>query len=524
MRRLFAVSVILTLSFFVYSQNETFVTLQPEDTGNIIPSELYGQFAEHLGTGIYGGIWVGKDSPIPNTDGYRNDVLNALRRLDVPVIRWPGGCFADYYHWKDGIGPQESRPEIVNALWGGTLEDNSFGTHEFLNLCELLGCEPYISANMGSGTVEEMSQWVDYMTADKGPMAKLRKENGREKPWDVKYFGVGNESWGCGGQMTAEHYSDLYRRYAEFCRKIGGSPLVKVASGATDYDYNWTEVLMQGIGQRMNAISVHYYTVLDWDVKGPARGFSDETYYRTIGKSLGIEPVLQQHIAIMDKYDAENKIGLYVDEWGTWWDSEPGSVDGHLYQQNTMRDAIVAAVSLDIFHKYAERVKMTNIAQMVNVLQAMILTKEDKMVLTPTYYIFDMYKVHREATFIPLEIATDTLAAADGRISAVPAISATASKDSTGVIHVSLTNTDLKKDRKVTIKLAESSNDNPSRKTRKRSATIAGTVLSSAKIDDCNTFEAPCTISPKEFTDAKMKNGIIEITIPAHSVVTISVL
>lgn len=358
----------------LFAQQKATVTVHPEQGKQIINKEIYGQFAEHLGTCIYGGLWVGEDSPIPNINGYRKDVFEALKALKVPVLRWPGGCFADEYHWMDGIGPREKRPRMVNNNWGGTVEDNSFGTHEFLNLCEMLGCEPYISGNVGSGSVEEMAKWVEYMTSEQGsPMAKLRKENGREKPWKVKYFGVGNESWGCGGSMRPEYYSDLYRRYSTYCRNYDGNRLFKIASGASDYDYNWTEVLMKNIGHRMDGISLHYYTVLGWDgSKGSATKFNDEDYYWTVGKCREIEDVLKRHIAIMDKYDPKKQIGLMVDEWGTWWDEEPGTVSGHLYQQNTLRDAFVASLSLDIFHKYTDRVKMTNIAQVVNVLQSMI--------------------------------------------------------------------------------------------------------------------------------------------------------
>lgn len=313
-----------------------------------INKEIYGQFAEHLGTLIYGGLWVGTSSNIPNINGYRTDVFNALKELKVPVLRWPGGCFADNYHWMDGVGPQNKRPKIQNNTWGGTIEDNSFGTNEFLNLCEMLGCEPYVSANIGSGTVEELAKWVEYMTSDgETPMAKLRRENGREKAWKVKYLGIGNESWGCGGNMTPEYYSNLYRQYSTYCWNYDGNELFKIASGASDYDYNWTETLMNNIGERMNGVSLHYYTVSGWTgSKGSATEFSKDDYYWTMGKCLEIEDVINKHLAIMDKKDPQKKIGLMVDEWGTWWDEEPGTVRGHLYQQNSLRDAFVAALTL----------------------------------------------------------------------------------------------------------------------------------------------------------------------------------
>ena len=230
----------------------------------VIPAEIYGQFAEHLGRCIYDGIWVGPDSDIPNINGYRKDLVEALKELKVPVLRWPGGCFADEYHWMDGIGPKENRPMMINNNWGGTVEDNSFGTHEFFNLCELLECEPYLSGNVGSGSVEELAKWVEYITAEGGTLAELRAKNGRKEPWSLKYLGVGNESWGCGGNMLPEYYSDLYRRYATYCRNYDGNVLYKVASGASDYDYNWTKVLMDRIGNQMHGVSLHYYTVKGW--------------------------------------------------------------------------------------------------------------------------------------------------------------------------------------------------------------------------------------------------------------------
>ena len=328
--------------------------MYPQQGTQQISKHIYGQFAEHLGTCIYGGLWVGPDSDIPNTQGYRNDVLNALKKLQIPNLRWPGGCFADEYHWMDGIGPKENRPKMVNNNWGGTIEDNSFGTHEFLNLCELLGCEPYISANVGSGTVEEMAKWIEYMTSEgDSPMARLRRQNGRDKAWNVKFIGVGNESWGCGGSMRPEYYADLYRRYSTYCRNYDGNRLFKIASGASDYDYNWTEVLMKNVGGRMDGLSLHYYTVPgDWKQKGPATGFDKVAWYRTLKKSLYMEELLTRHGAIMDSYDPAKRVALVVDEWGAWYDVEPGTNPGFLYQQNSMRDAALAALTLNLFNHH----------------------------------------------------------------------------------------------------------------------------------------------------------------------------
>ncbi len=414
MKKFLALSAFLF--FAAFASGQVRVAVHEAEDGPVIPKEIYGQFSEHLGRCIYDGIWVGPGSAIPNINGYRLDVLEALRALGVPVLRWPGGCFADEYHWQDGIGPRENRPRMINSNWGGTLEDNSFGTHEFLDLCEMLGAEPYISGNVGSGTVEELAKWVEYMTAKDGTQAERRAANGRKEPWKVKFLGIGNESWGCGGEMTPEFYADQYRRYATYCRNFDGNRLYKVASGASDYDYNWTKVLMEKVGRRADAVSLHYYTVTNWNHKGSATDFTDGEYYDIIAKALEVEEVLRNHEVIMDTYDPERRIDLLLDEWGTWFDVEPGTNPGHLFQQNSMRDAIVAAMSLNIFNKHTYRLKMANIAQIVNVLQSMVLTQGDKMLLTPTYHVFRMYRGHQDAVAVPVAFACDTLQAPSGRL------------------------------------------------------------------------------------------------------------
>lgn len=495
------------------------ITLHPDKAENVIPKEIYGQFAEHLGRCIYGGIWVGKDSDIPNVEGYRKDVFDALKTLEVPVMRWPGGCFADEYHWMDGVGPQENRPRMVNNNWGGTVEDNSFGTHEFLNLCELLGCEPYISGNVGSGTPEELAKWVEYMTSNSNStMAELRRKNGREKAWKVKYLGVGNESWGCGGDMLPEFYSDLYRRYAVYCRNYGDNKLFKIASGANANDYNWSKVLMNKIGTgRMDGISLHYYAVRDWGTnpdgtgrKGSSLVFTNKEFYEILSKSLGIEDCIKGHIKELDKVDPNKKVGLMVDEWGTWFNVEPGTNPGWLYQQNTMRDAIVASTSLDIFHKYTDRIKMANIAQVVNVLQAMILTNEknpnDQCVLTPTYHVFRMYNVHKEAKHIPGEITCDKIQVNDRE--QVPTVSFTASTKN-DVTTLSLTNIDLEKSHVVAVNIDG-----------KKVAVVESEILTAKDVHAYNDFGKD-NVHPSPFKDAKVKNGQLIVNLPAHSIVNV---
>ncbi len=514
-------TALLSLAAFSANAQDATVTIHANQGTNKINKEIYGQFAEHLGTCIYGGLWVGPESQIPNTNGYRTDVLNALKELKVPVLRWPGGCFADEYHWMDGIGPKENRPKMQNNNWGGTIEDNSFGTHEFLNLCELLGAEPYISGNVGSGTVEELAKWVEYMTSDGDtPMAKLRRKNGRDKSWNVKYLGVGNESWGCGGNMRPEYYSDLFRRYSTYCRDYDNHKLYKIASGATDYDYDWTKVLMNNVGNRMAGLSLHYYTVKDWsDHKGSALKFNDQEYYWTIGKSLQIEDIIKKHEAIMDQKDPKKKIGLLVDEWGTWWDEEPGTIKGHLYQQNSMRDAMVAALTLNIFQRHTDRIKMANIAQVVNVLQSMILTDTKgtgHMVLTPTYHVFKMYQGFQEATYLPMDVKVDSIPVEGGHMwkmvdANIPAVSVSAAKKQDGGIIISLANTSLEKKQEVEINL-----DGANVKT------VAGEILTSKNVMDYNDFEHPDAIKPVAFKDAKLKKNSLKVKIPAKSIIVLN--
>lgn len=513
-RRILTLALILTAGTSLSAQQKIHIK-DSEANGQIIPKEIYGQFSEHLGSCIYGGLWVGKDSPIANYEGYRLDVLNALKELQVPVMRWPGGCFADDYHWMDGIGPVENRAKISNNNWGGTLEDNSFGTHEFLNLCEILGCEPYISGNVGSGTPEELAKWVEYMTSSShSTVAEMRRANGREEPWSVKFLGIGNEAWGCGGNMVPEYYSNLFRRYTTYTRDYARDhKLYKIASGASDTDYNWTEVCMQNIGDMMDAIAVHYYTCEGWTgSKGSATNYTDKEYYRSLARATGIEPCIQKHIEIMDKYDPQGNVDLLVDEWGTWFDVEPGTDPGHLFQQSTMRDAIVASVSLDIFHKYTKRIKMANIAQVVNVLQSMVLTKGDQMVLTPTYHVFEMYKPHQNAEFIPVDYEQNIIEWNEK--GSVPSLSATASRKD-GVMNVGVTNIDLKNAQKIVISWDSMG--------KPKNTNVTARILAAAKMTDYNDFGQAPKVAPKAFTDFKVTEQGIELTIPAMSIITFAI-
>ncbi|MDN4502390.1 alpha-L-arabinofuranosidase C-terminal domain-containing protein [Alteromonadaceae bacterium BrNp21-10] len=501
-RPILAVTLIVTPMVWA----DTKVALDVEHPGSQINKNIYGQFMEHLGRGIYEGVWVGEDSKIPNTNGYRNDVVKALKELKVPLLRWPGGCFADEYHWQDGIGPRDQRPKGVNTNWGGVIEPNSFGTHEFLNFAEMLGADAYVNGNLGTGTAKEMAQWLEYMTSDSdSTLANMRRANGRDKPWKLPFFAIGNETWGCGGSMTPEFYGHLYKQYASFLKTPADNTPILIASGGTDDRLDWTEELSSldpVFAYRIEAISHHYYTVPTgvWEKKGNALGFPEEEWASTMSRTLHMEEILKKNLAILDKNDPEKKLGFYVDEWGTWYDVSEGD-PGFLYQQNSIRDAVVAALNLNLFHQHAERVQMTIIAQMVNVLQAMILTDKEKMILTPTYHVFRMHTPFQDATYLPVSL-TGNPEYKLGEHS-VPKISASAAKDKDGKIWITLVNTNP--------------SDSEIIEVEGKYTSLVGEVLSADKMDAHNTFEAPNTVTPVVFK-AKASNGKLRLKLPAKSV------
>lgn len=478
----------------------------------VINRNIYGHFAEHLGHCIYDGFYVGDTSSIPNTNGVRNDIIDALKKLKIPNLRWPGGCFADTYHWKDGIGPKDKRPTMVNKWWGGVTEDNSFGTHDFLNMCELLGTEPYLSGNVGSGTVQELADWVQYTNFNgKSPMSDLRKQNGKDTPWKVKFWGIGNEAWGCGGNMKPEYYADEYRKYATFIsdwENTGG--LMRIASGASDADYNWTETLMKNIPLNMlGGVAMHHYSVTGWNTKGPAVEFTEQQYFNTMTEALKMDSLVTNHAAVMDKYDPKQKVALVVDEWGGWYDVEKGTNPGFLYQQNTIRDAMIAGVTLNIFNNHADRVRMANLAQCVNVLQAVILTNKEKMILTPTYHVMEMYNVHQDATLLPLKVKGNDYILEGKKL---PAVSASASKDKMGVIHVSLVNIDPLHSQKIILNFSG-----------EKFTAATGKILTSKKLQDYNSFTEPNKITPAAFKEFALNKDAITVTLSPTSVVVLTI-
>ena len=481
-----------------------------DQPGAHIDRHLFGQFAEHLGRGIYEGIWVGEGSAIPNTRGFRNDVLAALRALHVPVVRWPGGCFADEYHWRDGVGPRAQRPVTLNTNWGGVPESNAFGTHEFLDFAQLIGAEAYVNGNVGTGSPREMAEWLQYLSSDKPTsISAERAANGHAAPWKIAYFGVGNELWGCGGSMTPGFYVEQFRRFATFLKAPAGARPLIIAAGGHDEDTSWTEALISQAADQAGLISFHYYTIPGehWRAKGPALGFDEAQWISTFAHTLRMEDFIVRNSAVMDRYDPAGKVGLAIDEWGDWYDPEPGSEAQFLYQQNTLRDALVAALNLNVFMRHAERVRMANIAQMVNVLQAMILTHGPQMILTPTYHVFHLYRPFQDATALPVQISSPLYSL--GRVS-VPAVSLSSARTVEGAVALSLVHLQPRTSVEVVITLRGFALKH-----------VTGEILTASAMDAHNSFEQPQALRPEPFAGAAIVGDMLRVRMPPKSLVVL---
>jgi alpha-N-arabinofuranosidase len=509
-KQTFLLSSAMLLAVSLIAQNT--VTLHPEQAKDTINKNIYGHFSEDLGHCIYGGFYVGDgNKTIPNKNGIRSDVVEALRKLKIPVLRWPGGCYADNYHWMDGVGPKNKRKATENVSWGNVREDNSFGTNEFLDMCEMLGAQPYLAINMGSGTVQEAADWVQYVNHPNGSsyLTDLRQQNGRTKPWNVKYWGVGNESWDCGGHMDVDYYITQFKKYATFMTSYNNTEgLFRIAVGPGTEDFKWTEALMKNIPRKLlDGISIHHYSVIDWGNKGSATNFTEGQYFQTMQQASRMEDMVSGNCEVMDKYDPKKKVALVVDEWGGWYDVEPGTNGAFLYQQSTMRDAMIAGLTLNIFNNHCDRVRMANLAQCINVLQSVILTNGPKMILTPTYYVMEMYNVHQDALMIPLSVTSNDYTLEGKKLKAV---SASASKDKNGTVHISLVNIDAENAQDIKIDLGDL-----------QVKTVTGRILHSDKLQDHNTFDDPNKIKPQTFTDAKLNGSDLEVKLPPFSVVVL---
>jgi alpha-L-arabinofuranosidase len=515
-------NIALTCMFFVTfaTAQKVELTIDSSKLGAKIDRNIFGQFAEHLGYGVYEGIWVGKDSKIPNTRGIRNDVVNALKAIKVPNIRYPGGCFADEYHWRKGIGP--IRPKTLNPNWGGVIEPNTFGTHEFMDFIDQIGSEAYLSVNVGSGTPQEAADWFEYLTTNQPTdLAKERAANGHPAPYKIPYLGIGNESWDCGGNMSADYYLSQLKIFSRFVRNYNpaqqkNDKMLKIAVGPGGDEprfTEWTETIMKGWQNHtwswdMQGLSLHNYTVVNWEKKFKSVDFGEDEYSVILKETLKMEDLISKHSAIMDKYDPQKKIALVVDEWGAWYAPMPGSNSGFLVQQNSQRDAILAALNLNIFARHADRVRIANIAQMINVLQAMILTDKEKMVLTPTYYVFKMYLPFQDATFIPVTFDAGKYIHNGVEL---PRIDAIAAKDKNGKLWLEITNVDPNQAVEIDLSTIGAT-----------AKSAVGETLTASKVDSVNTFEKPNTVIPKPIS-AKVQTGKLILKLEPKSVTVVSV-
>jgi alpha-N-arabinofuranosidase len=502
------------------AQDRVQLSIDASKAGAKIDRHLFGQFAENLGRGLYGGIWVGPDSPIPNTRGIRNDVVAALRELKVPDVRWPGGCFADQYHWRKGIGPTDKRPATLNSAWGDVIDTNAFGTDEFMDFIRQIDSSPYVSINIGSGTPQEAAEWLEYMTAAQPTaLAKERAANGHPDPYKVAFLGLGNESWDCGGAMSADYYVSLMKVYSRFVPNMNPAQrdknqMLRIAVGPGTPTTEWTETVMKAWQHHtwswdINGLSVHWYTVpTGWPPSEPSTGFGVEDYAKTLKSTLFMDEFLRKQEAVMDKYDPEKKVELVVDEWGAWLAPLPGSNKAFLEQQNSMRDAVLAALNLNIFARHADRVRAANVAQMINVLQAMILTDKEKMVLTPTYYVFKMYVPFQDATFIPIIFDAGTYIH-DGVT--LPRLDAIAAKDASGKLWLAVTNLDPGNPVQIAAEV-----------TGIKAASASGETLTAPAVDSVNTFDSPRTVVPRPAA-VELRDGRVVLSLDPKSVTVISI-
>jgi len=481
------------------------ITIHPDEVIGEIRPELHGHFLEHLGSATYGGIWVGRDSTIPNIDGLRRDAVRYLRDLDVPVLRWPGGCFADNYHWRNGIGDPGSRPRTVNHPWGGQIEDNGFGTHEFMRLCELVGAHPYLAANVGSGSPAELRDWVEYCNQPAGSsLAGQRAANGSPPPFQVRYWGIGNESWACGGHMTAEEYCAQYVRFATYVPRCGATAPYLIAVGPNSNDTEWTRRFFQRLREGRNYVppihgfAMHFYS---WGTR-TARDYDAESLRAQLATFADLERAIKEQRAYLDRLTPElgrGRIDLLVDEWGTWDKSEPDIEEEHglFWQQNTMKDGVAAALGLNVFHRQADKLSMCNLAQVTNVLQAPLLTDKDRCIRTPTYHAFSMMRPHKGKTALHIEADSS---------SNMLSVSASCSGPT---LSITLVNPDPLLPTTVSIRL-----------TRGTITDATATILSHPDWNMCNTFEEPDALIPRTHA-VRLAGECWDVDLPQMSVVQI---
>ena len=505
------------LSALEAAQAPAHIEILPGEPIGTINPEIYGHFIEHLGGVIYDGVWVGPDSKIPNEGGIRRSLIDALKAIHAPIVRWPGGCFADSYDWRDGIGAAAERKARTN-FWGGT-DPNSFGTAEFLRFCSLVGTKPYLAANVRSLPARDFYQWVEYCNSPAGSTAgaKQRGALGHPEPYNVRYWGVGNESWGCGGNFTAEEYAAEFRRFTAWVPRYE-KPLDLIASGASDHQVDWTRKLMRALQDKgqldsVFGLSVHYYSwnlsggrTTDWNRgKGDALNFNEFEWYEMLAQGSAMDPIIRDHWAVMAESDPQHQIKLIIDEWGAWYrpgtEVRPGFT---ISQMLTLRDALLSGLTLDIFHRHADKVAMANVAQLVNCLHSLILATEDKFVLTPVYHVFKMYMSHMGAQAVRTEFGAPPLTYDRvGKPATLPGLSGSASisgKDLTLTVVNPHTSRTLETEIAV------------------RGATITGgrgQILTHADIHAHNDFQHPDVLRPEPVSVAVSGDRLVHRFPPA---------
>jgi alpha-N-arabinofuranosidase len=495
--------------------------LLDEPIGTIAP-EIYGHFVEHLGGVVYDGVWVGERSRVPNIGGVRRALVEALRAVRPAVVRWPGGCFADSYDWHDGIGPRNQRPRRTN-FWAdeehfrsigvvpARFDPNEFGTQEFVRFCRLVGAQPYLAVNLRSGGPRSFDEWVEFCNSPAGSttLADLRAAGGDAEPYGVRYWGIGNESWGCGGNFAPEEYAEEYRRFVAWVPDYGVHPRF-IGAGPGSGDVEWTRRFFEALDGRgdlghMWGWGLHHYS-------GPPAGdairFDTPDWYGLLARADDMESLITRHWQIMGQRDRNRRVKLVVDEWGAWYPMTTNVDPTHLFgQQSTMRDAVLVGLTLDTFNRHADKVAMANVAQLINCLQSLFLASGDRFVLTPAYHVFAMYAAHQGAQSLRTVVGAPAVrwTAAQNEAHTMRGLNGSASRQGS-TLTLTVTNPDIAQAADVEIAVRGGA-----------VRLVRATTLTSRDVHDHNTFEAPSTVAPT-VADVTAAASPLVVHVPAASV------
>jgi alpha-N-arabinofuranosidase len=506
--------------------------LLDEVLGTISPN-IYGHFLEHIGGVIYDGVWVGEDSKIANVNGIRKALIDEMRKIKAPVVRYPGGCFADSYNWRDGVGPADQRPRRTN-FWieadadsspaNHRFETNRFGTDEFMRFCKVVGCQPYLAANVRSLPAEAFTRWVEYCNSPRAStsMAELRAASGSAEPYDVRFWGVGNESWGCGGNFTAAEYAVEFRRYTTWLPKYG-KPLSLIASGPNSDDAQWTRGFFEEIAHKDKDLfesifgwALHYYSwnlsrgrTQDWDEgKGDALKFDAQDWYEMLREGDHLESLIESNWLAMGEFDSAHKVKLVVDEWGPWYRAGSELTPGNFLEQTpTLRDAIFSAMTLNIFNRHPEKVSLASPAQLVNCLNSLYLAHEDRFCVTPVGHVFGMYAAHQGNQALRTIVSAPSVSyARDGKPASFWGLGCSASLRDKNLV-LTIVNPHVSDPRETELVV---------RGANIRAATT--TQLTASDIHSRNTFDHPGELTPQSRETVSTSGNKLTIQVPAASV------